>query len=232
MPGVVGRQLDVALQDIKLAGFDGEVDVAGGGMLGIIDKSNWQVCTQSPEAGKAVTATPQVSVDRTCGTETPTSTATNTSTAPADDTAGADAAEPTATETAEPKPLTRASSADLKHLLKITEQCSSEIATFASKYEGRDIAFDGSIVAMNNHDGDKTRYDILVNAGDFSATKAIPGPNFQFRDVNVTYDLKLTGSNVPDTIGVGQNLRVVAKVNTFISNQCLFLLDPVSTQVR
>jgi hypothetical protein len=235
MPNVVGRQLDIALQDIKLAGFSGEVDVAGGGMLGIIDKSNWKVCTQTPEAGKAVTKTPHVSVDRACGADAPSSTATSSVTAADDNATQADpaeSAEPTVSETPELKPLTRATSADFKHLLKLTDQCSSEIAAFASKYEGRDLAFDGSIVAMNNHDAYKTRYDILVNAGDFSATKAIPGPNFQFRDVNVTYDLKLTGPNIPDTIGVGQNLRVVAKVDTFITNQCLFLLDPVSTQLR
>ena len=134
--------------------------------------------------------------------------------------------------TAESKPLTRATSADFKRLLKLTDQCSSEIAAFARKYEGRNVAFDGSIVAMNNYDDDSTRFNILLNAGDFSATKAIPGPNFQFRNVNVTYDLKLTGPNIPDTIGVGQNLRVLARVNTYVSNQCLFLLDPVSTQVR
>src|SRR6478735_2098652 len=51
MPGVVGRQLDTALQDIKLAGFKGDVDISGGGMLGVIDKANWKVCKQSPEAG-------------------------------------------------------------------------------------------------------------------------------------------------------------------------------------
>lgn len=235
MPSVVGRQLDVALQDIKLAGFNGEVDVAGGGMLGIIDESNWQVCKQSPAAGKALTATPQVSVDRTCGANTPSSTAT-ASPPPSDDVAPqadpSDVAEPTVSETAESKPLTRATSADFQRLLKLTDQCSSEIATFASRYEGRSIAFDGSIVAMNNYNEESTRYNILVNAGNFSATKAIPGPNFQFRNVNVTDDLKLTGPNIPDTIGVGQNLRVVARVNTYVSNQCLFLLDPVSTQVR
>jgi hypothetical protein len=163
MPNVVGRQLDIALQDIKLAGFSGEVDVAGGGMLGIIDKSNWKVCTQTPEAGKAVTKTPHVSVDRACGADAPSSTATSSVTAADDNATQADpaeSAEPTVSETPELKPLTRATSADFKHLLK------------------------------------------------------------------------LTGPNIPDTIGVGQNLRVVAKVDTFITNQCLFLLDPVSTQVR
>lgn len=231
MPKVVGRQLDIALQDIKMAGFSGEVDVAGGGMMGIIDKSNWQVCTQAPEAGKPVTSTPHVAVKRTCDESAPSSSSTPSATASADATP-ADQGEPTATDSAGTKPLTRATSSDLRRLLALTDGCSPAIAGFADKYAGQDIAFDGSIVAMNHHDSSTTRYDILVNAGDFSATKAIPGPNFQFRDVNVTYDLKLTGSNIPDMIGVGQNLRVVAKVDTFISNQCLFLLDPVSTQVR
>lgn len=56
MPDVTGRQLDVALDDIKQTGFDDEVEVVGGGTFGIVDKSNWQVCEQSPAAGQAVTA--------------------------------------------------------------------------------------------------------------------------------------------------------------------------------
>lgn len=230
MPGVVGRQLDVALQDIKTAGFQGEVDVAGGGMLGIIDKSNWQVCEQSPQAGQAVTTTPHVNVKRTCAAGPSTAAATGATAEPDGDVT--DATSPTPTETAEPKPLTAATNGDFKRLLALTDGCSEEIAAFADKYAGRNIAFDGSIVAMNNHGDYKTRYDILVNAGDYSATQAIPGPNFQFRNVNVVSDLKLTGRNIPDTIGRGQNLRVLAKVDTFIANQCLFLLDPVSTEVR
>lgn len=67
MPDVTGQSLDVALSDIKRAGFTDKVEVLGGGTFGVIDKSNWQVCDQSPAAGQAVTAQPRLTVDRSCG---------------------------------------------------------------------------------------------------------------------------------------------------------------------
>ena len=111
------------------------------------------------------------------------------------------------------------------------DYCSPEIASFAAKYAGAKLAFDGAIVAMAPHDGAKTRYDILVNQGDFSVTVAQPGPQFQFRDVNTISDLHYVG-DVPDSIGVGAKLHVVASVDQYIDTQCLFLLKPVETSFR
>lgn len=59
MPSVLGSQLDVAKSDIKRAGFSGKVEVLGGGILGIIDESNWQVCEQLPTAGQVVRDAPR-----------------------------------------------------------------------------------------------------------------------------------------------------------------------------
>ena len=59
MPDVVGRQLDVALNEIKRAGVPQEVEVLGGGVLGIVDKSNWRVCEQEPPAGQVIKAAPR-----------------------------------------------------------------------------------------------------------------------------------------------------------------------------
>ncbi|WBC15421.1 DUF4839 domain-containing protein [Micromonospora sp. WMMA1998] len=84
---------------------------------------------------------------------------------------------------------------------------------------------------MNHHGDDKTRYDILVFAGD-RIESGVTGPNFQFNDVNITSDLGLTGSNIPDTIGVGQKRRITAEVEGYTGDQDLFLLDPVSAEVR
>lgn len=81
MPDVEGQKLDVALSDIKRAGFAEEVEVLGGGLLGIIDKSNWQVCDQLPEPGEVVTVAPRLTVDRSCGDATPAPTTTLTETA-------------------------------------------------------------------------------------------------------------------------------------------------------
>ena len=50
--------------------------------------------------------------------------------------------------------------------------------------------------------------------------------------MSASTDLGLTGPNVPDYIGPGDNLHVVAKVVVYEGDSCLFLLDPVSTSVR
>ena len=65
MPDVVGMSLDTAISDVERAGFDDEVEVLGGGMFGVLDESNWQVCDQSPAAG-AVVDKPRLTVDRSC----------------------------------------------------------------------------------------------------------------------------------------------------------------------
>lgn len=69
MPDVVGKRLDVAISDVKRAGIDDKIEVVGGGMFGILDKSNWTVCSQEPENGKKVSSAPRVTVDRTCDVE-------------------------------------------------------------------------------------------------------------------------------------------------------------------
>jgi len=105
------------------------------------------------------------------------------------------------------------------------------IQEFAEKYEGRTIEFDGNIAAMNLHGDYNTRYDILILAGDYSETTAV-GPNFQFRDVSVILDLNLTGSNIPDTIGVGDNLHITAEIGEYEEGSSLLLLKPVSVEFR
>ncbi|MEO6496341.1 MAG: PASTA domain-containing protein [Solirubrobacteraceae bacterium] len=49
VPPLVGERLDVAKDRLNRAGFD--PDVEGGGVLGIINDSNWQVVTQDPGPG-------------------------------------------------------------------------------------------------------------------------------------------------------------------------------------
>lgn len=146
---------------------------------------------------------------------------------------------PEATGTATPAPsavpddvvLTPETSPEFAAMLALTDTCSPDIAAFAGAHRGQTIAFPGSIVAMAPHEGAKTRYDILINAGDFSETFAQPGPSFQFRDENTVSDLQFVGA-VPDTIGVGTNLGVTAKVDRYEERSCLFLLEPIATSVR
>ncbi len=120
---------------------------------------------------------------------------------------------------------------ELAAVLAAKDPDDPSIQEFADKYEGRTIEFDGYIAAMNLHGDYKTRYDILILAGDYSETTAV-GPNFQFRDVSVILDLNLTGSNIPDTIGVGDNLHITAKIGEYEDSSGLFLLEPVSVEFR
>lgn len=66
MPDVVGKKLDVAESDIKRAGFEDDVDVLGGGLFGVIDESNWEVCEQTPSPGEPLTKSPRLKVERNC----------------------------------------------------------------------------------------------------------------------------------------------------------------------
>lgn len=124
--------------------------------------------------------------------------------------------------------LTEENNEDLAALLAVEDYDLSE--EVARKYEGKLIEFDGNIAYMANHDDYDTRYDMLITAGDYSETTQT-GPSFKFEDVNA-FDLNLTGSNKPDYVGMGDNLRVIARVGEFNSDTGIFLLDPVSTEVR
>ncbi len=226
MPDVKGKQLDVALGEIKRAGVESEVEVVGGGLFGVVDKSNWQVCSQTPDAGLTVIVKPRLTVDRSCSNDEPSPTAISPTIASAPPTSDGAISEGPSDEV-----LTAANNRELAALLAIRDPGSSTIEKFATKYDGWTLEFDGNVCAMNTHGDYKTRFDILICVGDFSETSSI-GPNFQFKDVNVTNDLHLTGSNIPDTIDVGLNLRVVAKVEGFNSTQELFFLEPVQTIIR
>lgn len=124
--------------------------------------------------------------------------------------------------------LTPENSPELAAVLALTDYCSPRIAAFAAAHRGQTIEFPGRIGAMAPHGDAKTRYDILINAGDDASA---PGPAFQFRDENTTYDLHWVGP-VPDTIGVGTNLSITAEVNRYEKRSCRFLLEPVATSVR
>ena len=116
-------------------------------------------------------------------------------------------------------------------LLQLKNEYDPSVKVFAEKYAGQEIEFDCNIAYMNYHGSFKTRYDILIVAGDYSEV-SMSGPYFQFNDVSVVYDLNLTGDNVPDYIGMGDNLHIIAVVGDYNEFSGLFQLDPVSTMVR
>lgn len=129
-----------------------------------------------------------------------------------------------------PAVITAENSPQFAALLQLTDTCDASLAAFADGNKGRIVRFDGSIGAMAPHGSAKTRYDILIGAGDFSETSA-PGPAFQFNDVNTTYDMHYKNEG-PGRIGVGTNLGISAEVADYNADQCLFHLRPVATSFR
>ncbi len=114
-------------------------------------------------------------------------------------------------------------------LLK-ADSCDDANLDFATRHKGQTIAFDGSIVNMAPHGGYDTRYDLLLGPGDKGRNTTV-GPAFKYENVNIS-DLGLTGKNAPATVGAGDRFRFVAKVGEFNAEQCLFFLEPVSTETR
>jgi uncharacterized protein DUF4839/PASTA domain-containing protein len=222
MPDVTGKKLDVAKNDIKQAGVGDKVKVVGGGLLGVIVDSDWEVCDQSPAPGQAVSGAPQLAVGRSCD---------NSATVPASP-SGSDSppsAESSPALSAGGAPLTAENNKDFAALLADPAgDCDNRVEEFAKKYSDRAVEFDGTIASMVNHGADKTIWDILLNAG-----KA--GPNFEFAGVSI-----YPGDNAPGELNLpassamptqGDKLHVVAKVDHFNAIQCLLFLTPVSTTV-
>lgn len=133
-------------------------------------------------------------------------------------------------EKTEEEILTVDNNKELEEIHSTKDESSPLFKEFAHKYAGRTIEFDGNTAYVSNHGNNKTRFDYLIFAGDYSET-TFSGPNFQFRDVNY-YDLHLTGDNVPDTFGVGLNIRIIATVEEYDENSGLFQLKPVSIKMR
>jgi hypothetical protein len=227
MPDVTGKKLDVAKGAIEGVGVKDEVKVDGGGVFGVVDESNWEVCEQSPAPGEVVSGLPRLTVDRSCHddakpakTSEPNTTVSNPS-EPA----------PTASSESDAERVhTKHNSKELAALLKVSDYCDPSVGRFAAANAGRTIEFAGSIVQMANHDGSTTRYDFLLAPGDKSG-KSTLGPAFQFQDVNV-FDLNLSGKNKPDYVGEGDRFDFVAQIGEYNANGCLLLLTPVETRVR
>jgi hypothetical protein len=136
---------------------------------------------------------------------------------------------PTAAESAATEVITAQNNPEFAALLK-ADYCDDANLDFATRHEGQTVAFNGSIVHMVHHGDYKTRYDFLLGPGDKGPNTTV-GPAFKYEDVNI-FDLKLTGKKIPATVGAGDKFRFVAEVGEFNAAQCVFFLDPVSTEVR
>lgn len=115
---------------------------------------------------------------------------------------------------------------ELAAILSNKAEIDQSYSLFASKYEGSIIEFDGRIDYCTTHGSYSTRFDYLVSAGNYDPNSQI-GPTFKFEDVNY-FDLNTD----LDTVSVGLNVRIVAKVISFDSNSGIFYLEPVSITSR
>ena len=128
----------------------------------------------------------------------------------------------------EPIPnLTAETCPDLAALLALKDPSDPSVSSFATKYKGQVIEFDGCVTAIQNHAGYKTRWDVMFGAGDYNAN-SIKGPNFHLTDVNY-YDMNVSGG---DSIRVGLNVRVTAEIVNYNSNTTLFELDIISIEIK
>lgn len=103
------------------------------------------------------------------------------------------------------------------------------ISDFVQKYKGKVVEFNGYVAYFNPHGNYKTRYDILIYAGDYPGPDlASPGPAFQFNDVAPTSVFRNFSG---DGIGIGQNIHIKATIREFSKGE-LFILDPIEVTER
>ncbi|MGW0548725.1 DUF4839 domain-containing protein [Streptomyces altiplanensis] len=137
---------------------------------------------------------------------------------------------PTTAEPVAAEVITPENNPEFAALLLTEQTCGDANLDFATRYEGQTVAFNGSIRHMVPHRDYETRYDLLLGPGDKGPNTTV-GPSFKYEDVSI-FDLKLTGKKIPAAVGEGDKFRFVAEVGEFNANQCLFFLDPVSTEIR
>ena len=186
--------------------------------------------TVAPTATFTITFTPKPTVPPS-ETPKPKATATPLATSAEEATWSAlmETVSAEATARANPEVLTAQNNADMAKLLK-AGYADPFIGEFAIKYAGRIIQFDGYIAHIAPYENFKTRFDFLIYTGNNGGSS---GNALAFKVENVSYlELKLTGSNIPDTVRVGQNVRITAKVVEHKAASGIFFLTPVSTEIR
>lgn len=121
--------------------------------------------------------------------------------------------------------LTTANCPDLATLLSSGDM---DASWFVSKYAGKTIEFDGNIAYLAPHANYTTRWDVLINAGDYDPNHAL-GPEMQYENVN-TFDMGFDDSL--DEIRTGTNVHIKAIVKDYNTSTCLLHLEPVSMSAR
>ena len=125
------------------------------------------------------------------------------------------------------KPLTAENCPELAGILSNPSDLDPSYGAFAKAHAMEIIEFDGRIDDLTLHESYKTRYDVLLSAGDFDPNTMV-GPYFKFRDVNAQ-DM---GMREEDVLRTGKNVHVVARVLEYNEASGLFFLDPIEVTLR
>lgn len=134
----------------------------------------------------------------------------------------------TSSEEKENKNITVENSPEFSKVVSEPDYTSSVIEEFVKDNEGKNVEFDGCIINIANAENYSTRYDILISAGDYEDEEtANPGPMFKFKNVN-REDMHFTGEG----LSVGQNINIVAEIDSFNSDQGIFFLLPTKVSER
>lgn len=147
------------------------------------------------------------------------------------DPAESDASVPESSGNGASEVLTSENNPEFAAVLEASNDDTALFQEFASKYAGREIAFDGVIAYMQPHADYKTRFDFLIYPGD--SPEHASGPSFKIEDKNVVSDMKFAGPNIPEYISAGQTFRFTARIIGFSSSDStLFMLEPIQTEWR
>ncbi len=184
MPDVIGKRLDVAKSDIEQAGFKNDVEIVGGGVLGILAESNWLVCEQLPATGEVVTGAPRLMVDRSCNEDGP---------------------EPSATPSDESNPEPSATASDE------SSEPNPEPVEPSKEPEANDSVKAGPVTNAEVVDAFRAFFDERAASGVVFA-KAITDVSFSDRVVRVTFDPAAAGidQDLFDQVNPFENLAVFA----------------------
>lgn len=128
---------------------------------------------------------------------------------------------------AEDKRLTVENSPELASMLTNKADLDPSYKAFSEEHFLEVIEFDGRVDYLGLHGDYKTRYDMLVSAGDFDPN-TMRGPAFKFEDVNA----QNMGMKDDEVINTGKNVHIVARVLEYNEKNGLFFLDPIEVTLR
>lgn len=165
-------------------------------------------------------------VDGGSSAPNPSSGSTENSTSPESSTSSNDIEKNRSLKQEQSDPITPENNPSFNEILQLSDNLDPKIEHFASSNVGRTIAFNGYIADSAHHETYKTRFDVLIYAGN-AENQDGRGPAFQFQDVSY-YDMH---SNL-ETVAIGTNVRVTATVEGFDSASGLLRLKPISVTGR